>query len=124
MADVLLLDGERLLHTSKANAVIVPSDYGLSRFAADDLLPLVGLAGREAIGGHLSVTSLRLVFVAHRFNRLKGSTSIPLTTIEDARTWNLAWQSVLRSSPDWRRSTTSVGRGPGCSGQSPMPAVR
>lgn len=44
-----LLDGERLLHTSKANAVIVPSDYGLSRFAADDLLPLVGLAGREGL---------------------------------------------------------------------------
>lgn len=87
MADVRLLEGERLLDTSKANAVIVAYDYGLSRFAADDLLPLVGLAGTEAIGGHLSVTSLRLVFVAHRFNRVKGSTSIPLTAIEDARNW-------------------------------------
>lgn len=87
MADVRLLDGERVLHRSKANAVIVPSDHGLSRFAADNLLPLAGLAGKEAIGGRLSVTTLRLAFVAHPFNRIKGSTSIPLTVIEDARNW-------------------------------------
>jgi hypothetical protein len=77
VADVRLLDGERVLLTCKANAVVVPSDYGLSRFAADDLLPLTGLAGQEAIGGRLSVTSLRLVFVAHPFNRINGSTLHP-----------------------------------------------
>jgi hypothetical protein len=82
-----LLDGERLLHTSRANAIVVPSDYGLSQFAAGDLLGLAGLGGREAIGGHLYVTSLRRAFAAHAFNRLKGVLSVPLPAIHHCRRW-------------------------------------
>lgn len=35
----------------------------------------------------MHVTSLRVVFVAHGFNRLKGSIALPLTSIEDVRSW-------------------------------------
>lgn len=51
MADVRLLDGERLLHTSKANAVIVPSDHGLSRLAADGLKRLPDSLARKRSAG-------------------------------------------------------------------------
>ncbi|MGP4029282.1 hypothetical protein [Actinomadura sp. 3N407] len=87
MAKMQLMPGEKLLYSCKANAVIIPSQHGLSRFAADELLPLVGMRGKEAIGGQLLVTTLRLVFKAHNFNRLRGSVSTPLPVIEDVRPW-------------------------------------
>ena len=82
-----VLEGEREFHRSKANAVIVPSDYGLSEFAAGDLLGLAGIKGKEAIGGHLHVTSLRMAFEAHGFNRVKGVLSVPLSAIRRAVPW-------------------------------------
>ena len=82
-----LLDGEREFHRSKANAVIVPSDYDLSEFAAGELLGLAGIKGKEAIGGHLHVTSLRIAFEAHGFNRVKGVLSVPLPAIRSAVLW-------------------------------------
>lgn len=86
-----LVAGEKLLHRSKCNAVVIPSQYGLSQFAAGQLMGLVGMSDREAIGGHLHVTSLRLAFRAHALNRLRGTLSIPLPIIDSA----LAWRSGL-----------------------------
>lgn len=82
-----LVAGEAVQHRSRANAVIVPSEYGLSEFAAGGLLHLVGQGGKEAIGGHLHVTDLRLAFVAHGFNRLKGTLSVPIPLITGATRW-------------------------------------
>lgn len=82
-----LAPGERRLHRSNANFVVVPADYGLSRFAADGLLPLVGMAGKEAIGGRVHVTSARVVFSAHPVNRLKGVFAIPLPEVTGTAVW-------------------------------------
>lgn len=79
-----LLPGESIGLTSKANAIVVPSDYGLSRFATDHLLGVVGMANREAIGGHLYVTNVRVAFEAHAFNRLKGVLSVPIPAVTAA----------------------------------------
>ncbi|WP_120337396.1 hypothetical protein [Cryobacterium soli] len=79
-----LLPGEVLLGTSKANAVIVPTDYGLSEFATGQLLGLIGMANREAIGGHLHITTARIAFQPHSLNRLKGILSIPIPAIVSA----------------------------------------
>lgn len=87
MAELQLMPGEKLLFSCKSNAVIVPFEHGLSRFAADELLPLVGLRGKEAIGGHLHVTTIRLAFKAHGFNRLRGSVSTPLPAIQEIGPW-------------------------------------
>jgi hypothetical protein len=87
VAEARLLQGERRLFKCAANAVIFPSEHGLSQFAADQLLPLVGLPDQEAIGGSLHVTTLRLIFAAHRFNRLSGSISTPLPVIQEVRRW-------------------------------------
>ena len=82
-----LLESERQFHRSKANAIIFPSDYGLSALAAGELLGLAGIGGGEAIGGHLYITSLRIAFEAHRMNRLKGVLSVPLSAIRSAAPW-------------------------------------
>lgn len=80
--EIELIEGERLVASVKANLVIRPADYGLGRFAADQLLWAVGMQGKESIGGKAHVTDCRVAFVAHRFNRLKGTLSIPVTEIE------------------------------------------
>jgi hypothetical protein len=77
-----LLPGEAALLSKKANAVIRPDEHGLSRFAFDHLLGTVGMSGMEAIGGNLHLTSYRLLFKAHPVNRLRGSFSIFLPTIQ------------------------------------------
>lgn len=79
-----LLPGERQLHRSNANMVIVPSQYGLSQFAAGRLLGLMGMEGKEAIGGRVHITSARLAFAAHPINRLGGVFSVPLPQITHA----------------------------------------
>lgn len=76
-----LLPGEKVLLTKSANALIRIKDYGLSRFFADDLLRLIGMKGIEGIGGKLHLTNYRLLFKAHRINRLTGKFSIALPTI-------------------------------------------
>lgn len=45
------------------------------------------MAGKEAIGGRLHITSVRLAFVAHPLNRLGGVFSVPLLQITHAATW-------------------------------------
>jgi hypothetical protein len=80
-----LLPGEAVLLSKKANAVIRPDQHGLSRFAFDHLMGSVGMAGQEAIGGNLHLTSYRLLFKAHPVNRLRGAFSIFLPTIQQVR---------------------------------------
>ena len=80
-----LLANEILLMSKGANTIIKPDEHGLSRFAFDGLMPLVGMQGKEAIGGHLHLTNYRLVFESHAINRLTGKFSIFLPTIQDIR---------------------------------------
>jgi hypothetical protein len=83
MANPSLFNGERQILTKAANAIVRPDEHGLTRFFADQLMGVVGMQGREAIGGHLHLTSYRLLFVAHAVNRLTGSFSIFLPTIRE-----------------------------------------
>lgn len=76
-----LLEGETVLLQKAANAIITPSEHGLSRFVADGYMHLVGMKEKEAIGGHLQLTTYRLLFKAHAINRLRGQFSIYLPTI-------------------------------------------
>ncbi|MEU2854583.1 hypothetical protein [Streptomyces syringium] len=71
-----LLPGEVVQVSKNANVVITVDEVGLSRFAFDQLMWMVGLQGKEAIGGRLYVTNYRLVFNSHPFNRLRGRFSI------------------------------------------------
>ena len=80
-----LLPEENVLLSKKANAIIKPDEHGLSRFAFDHLMGTVGMAGMEAIGGNLHLTSYRLLFEAHAVNRLHGAFSIFLPTIQQVR---------------------------------------
>ncbi|MEU7159194.1 hypothetical protein AB0A98_22560 [Streptomyces chrestomyceticus] len=80
-----LLAGE-VVHVSKnANAVVSLDETGLSQFAFGQLMWVVGMHGKEAIGGRLHVTNYRLVFNSHRFNRLRGRFSIFLPAITGVR---------------------------------------
>lgn len=79
-----LLPEEELLLSKATNAVIRPTEHGLARFPFDKYMPLVGMEGREAIGGKLYLTSYRLLFKAHGVNRVKGEFSIFLPTVRDA----------------------------------------
>jgi hypothetical protein len=78
-----LFDGEQVLLSKAANSIIKINDYGLSRLPFDQLMPLVGFKGKEAIGGKLHLTSYRIVFKSHSINRLTGKFSIFLSTIQD-----------------------------------------
>jgi hypothetical protein len=64
-----------------ANAIIRLDEHGLGRFPADQLMRVMGYAGKEGIGGRLHLTSYRLLFKSHRVNRLTGAFSIYLPTI-------------------------------------------
>lgn len=76
-----LLPGERVIVSKPANAIVRLDEYGLSRFPADQLMRVMGFAGKEAIGGRLHLTSFRLLFKSHRVNRVTGAFSIYLPTI-------------------------------------------
>lgn len=81
LQDADLLPGERVLDSRLANLVVKPADFGLGNFAFGDLLFLAGLRDREIIGGALHTTNLRLLFKAHRLNRLHGKVSVFLPSI-------------------------------------------
>jgi RNase H-fold protein (predicted Holliday junction resolvase) len=83
-ADDLLPD-EQVLLTKPANAVLALDEYGLSEFAFGQFLPLVGMRGKEAIGGKLHLTNYRLVFKSHNWNRICGRFSIMLPTIRSVK---------------------------------------
>jgi hypothetical protein len=76
-----VLPGERILATKNANFVIASADYNLDTFPHDFLLKRIGFEGKEALGGQLHVTSLRLIFKSHRANRIYGQLSIFLPEI-------------------------------------------
>ena len=76
-----LLPGERVVLSKPANAIIRLDEHGLSRFPADQLMRVMGYAGKEGIGGRLHLTNHRLLFKSHRVNRLTGQFSIYLPTI-------------------------------------------
>lgn len=85
-----LLPGEGVVLRKNANAVIDVRAAGLSRFAFDDLMWLVGMRGKEAIGGRLYLTNYRLVFKSHRFNRVRGTFSVFLPCVEEVRNTSFA----------------------------------
>jgi hypothetical protein len=74
-----LLPGEHVLVSKHANAVvgIVQAGPGLRGSA--------GMTGTEAVGGQLYLTDLRLIFRAHRVNRLRGGFTISLSSITQVR---------------------------------------
>lgn len=78
-----LLPGERPLKTKFANMVVSVKESGLSRFAFDDYMGLVGMKGKEAIGGKAHLTNYRIIFKSHFFNRVRGSHSIFLPNVLD-----------------------------------------
>ena len=82
LPESLLLPGERVLTSKLANLVIRPEDFGLDDFAWGGLLWVVGMKKRESLGGALHLTNYRLLFKSHRYNRLRGLTSVFLPTIE------------------------------------------
>jgi hypothetical protein len=75
--------------------VISVKEMGLSRFAFDDLLWVVGMNGKEAIGGEAHLTSYRIVFKSHFANRARGTHSIFLP-------------NVVRVSPTFNRLTVET----------------
>ena len=76
-----LLPDEKLLLSKNSNAVIALSEYGLSQFAFDKYMWVVGMKNKEAIGGKLHLTNYRLIFKSHSINRLTGTFSIILPAI-------------------------------------------
>jgi hypothetical protein len=80
-----LLEGEQVVVGKAANAVIKQSDYGLERLPYDHLVNRIGFKGKEALGGNLHLTNFRLVFKAHRINRVQGKFSIFLPAITQFR---------------------------------------
>ncbi len=82
MPTSVLYPGETLLGTKGANAIITISSFGLDPIFERSMRTL-GLAGKEAIGGWLDLTSWRLIFRSHQYNRVTGSYSVLLPTILD-----------------------------------------
>lgn len=77
-----LLPGERLLASSLGNLIVDPARFGLRPFVFGDLGFLLGMKGKEVVGGALHLTNLRLLFKSHRLNRLHGAVSLFLPSIE------------------------------------------
>jgi hypothetical protein len=74
-----VLPGEQVLVRKKANAVVGIVQAGPGSMGS------VGMTGTEGVGGQLYLTDLRLAFRAHRFNRLQGGFTIPLSSITQVR---------------------------------------
>ena len=74
-----LLPGEHVLVSKNANAVVEIVQAGPGSMSSVDI------TGTEAVGGQLYLTDLRLIFRAHRVNRLRGGFTIPLSTITQVR---------------------------------------
>lgn len=85
IGDDVLLDGETVLYQEPANFVVKLQEHGLKRFAFDNWNWVVGMKGKEALGGRIYLTNYRLIFKTHNVNRLNGITSIFLFLIIDQR---------------------------------------
>jgi hypothetical protein len=81
-----LLPGEGPIMTKSANMVVSLKESGLSRFAFDDFAGLVGMEGKEAIGGEAHLTNFRVIFKSHFMNRMRGQHSIFLPNISEVST--------------------------------------
>jgi len=82
VSDEVLLPGERVLLSKLANLVIRPQEFGLDKFAFDGLLWTVGMKNKESLGGAIHLTNYRIIFQSHRYNRIRGMTSIFLPTVD------------------------------------------
>jgi hypothetical protein len=78
-----LLPNEKIIISKAANLIVSPKDFGLNEFAFDELLSLVGMKNKEALGEKLHFTNFRLIFKSHKINRLNGTISIFLPTIKE-----------------------------------------
>jgi hypothetical protein len=76
-----LWPGEQPILTKNANLVIRVKESGLSQFAFDKYMVLIGMKGKEALGGQVHLTNLRLIFKTHGMNRLRGKISMFLPTV-------------------------------------------
>ncbi|MEV5459540.1 hypothetical protein AB0L17_14795 [Streptomyces cellulosae] len=85
-----MFPGEHVVLHKNANAVIDVKESGLTQFAFDDLMWLIGMSGKEAIGGRCFLTNYRLVFKAHAANRLRGSFSVFLPSVVGVRNSSFA----------------------------------
>jgi len=78
-----LLPGEYVIKARAANFIISLNNYGLSRLGFDRNMWIIGMDGKEAIGGKLHLTNYRLIFKSHALNRVTGKFSIFLPTIQE-----------------------------------------
>lgn len=87
--DEYLFPGESIIETKGANFLLYLDEHGLPRFGLfgiDAQMLLTGLPEKsESIGGQLYLTNFRLFFLSHRFNRFKGTFSIFLHNIIEAK---------------------------------------
>jgi hypothetical protein len=89
-----LWPGEQALLSKAANLVIRIKEHGLSQFAFDKYMFLIGMKGKEALGGLVHLTSYRLIFKSHGLNRLRGKISIFLPNV--AAVTNTSWFVVRK----------------------------
>jgi hypothetical protein len=89
-----LWPGEQALLSKAANLVIRIKEHGLSQFAFDKYMFLIGMKGKEALGGCVHLTSYRLIFKTHGLNRLRGKISIFLPNV--AAVTNTSWFVVRK----------------------------
>jgi hypothetical protein len=80
-----LLPDEKIILIASANMVVSPKEFGLKKFAFDGLFWAVGMKNKESLGGKLYLTNYRLIFKTHKWNRLRGTTSIFLPTIQEVK---------------------------------------
>lgn len=102
--------GERLILSKAANAVVDLTERGVRARPFQLLMPLVGMGRKEAVGGKLYLTSYRLVFKSHVFNRFTGTLSILLPSIRSVTDASTFLTKQIRVSADrdslfvvWRR---------------------
>ena len=81
-----LLSGENIIETKGANFLLRYKERGLRLFFGEDIgTKLLGLHGKESIGGRLYLTNFRLFFHSHSVNRFTGSLSVFLPNIAEMK---------------------------------------
>jgi hypothetical protein len=86
-----VVSGEVLISKS-ANYVIELAEYGLSARAGSPIsfgtragMRMIGLAGKEALGGRLVVTTHGFGFTAHALNTVRGNVFVPIHHVATMR---------------------------------------
>lgn len=82
----------RTLISKAANLLIDRADFGLGELrlgafpvSVEPGMRAAGIAGKEGIGGRLTVTTAGLAFRAHSVNRVRGTLEVPIAEVVDAR---------------------------------------